>query len=190
MPLGDFHDRIHVGHLAKQMHGNDGLGTRRDGALQLPRIQRVGLFVDVDKHWLGAAITDRFSGRHEGVRHRDDFIAGPDALGKQCQPEGLGAAADPHGNTRLTVRGEILLQLRHHRTAGERASINDLPDGGEQLGPQGVVLGSQIKERYLLGLFFHGKISSRAPGFRRRSHRQARPSSPRSPRRRWRARQR
>ena len=147
VPVGDLHDGVHIRHLAVQVHRHDCLGARSDGGLEKLWIHRVRALVDVDEHRLGAAIADRFGGRHEGRRDRDHFIAGSNSERQQRQPKRVRAIADSDGVSRAAECGETLLEALDERSAGERVLINHLFNRGQELRPDWVVLGTQIEER-------------------------------------------
>jgi len=98
MPLRDFHDGIHVRHLAEQMHGDDGLGSRGDRAFEQGGIQSESALIDVDEHGLGAAIADGFGGRHERAGHSDHLITRADAEAEERQPQCIRSVANPMAN--------------------------------------------------------------------------------------------
>src|SRR5664280_743062 len=134
------------------MHGNDGLGPRRDGAFEQGGVHGEGPLINVDEDGLGTAIADRLRRRHERAGHGDHLITGADAKAEECQPQGIRSVADPNGESGLTIGGKVLLKLFDKGTAGKRAPVDDLLDGSHNLPPEGIVLGSEIKERH-----FHGK---------------------------------
>src|SRR5688572_30891318 len=72
---GDRHDWIHVRRLPEQVHGNDRFGPRCNRGLELLRIHREELGLDVDEHRLGARILDRSDGGDERERNRDHLVA-------------------------------------------------------------------------------------------------------------------
>ena len=89
--------------------------------------------------------------RHECAGHRDHLVVRADAKAEQRQPQCIGSVADPDGEPRLTVGGKVLLELCHKGAAGKRAPIDDLLDGGHNFPAEGIVLGSEIKERDVHG---------------------------------------
>ena len=57
----------HVGALAVEVDGDDGLGLLGDGLLDLLGIDVLGLGVAIDEHSCGAGDPDGFGGGEEGV---------------------------------------------------------------------------------------------------------------------------
>src|SRR4051812_817776 len=65
---------IHVGRLTVKMNGNNCLGPFGERLLQPGRVHRVSTFVNVDEHRPSCTVGNCFSGSHEGVWNRDDFV--------------------------------------------------------------------------------------------------------------------
>ena len=95
--LGDCQDRVHVGGLTEEMHGDDGPGARRDGALELCGVHVAGVGVDVDKDGVGPCKGDGLGRGDEGRGHRDHLVGLANAQGQQSQPDGVGSVAHADG---------------------------------------------------------------------------------------------
>ena len=100
-PVGDgLLNGRHVGALAVEMHGNDGLGLGRDGRLDEVGPDALGVRTAVYEHRGGPGDPDRLGGREKGVGVCDHLVAGPDVQRHQCQPDRVGAVAQANSVAR------------------------------------------------------------------------------------------
>src|SRR6266480_2076740 len=90
----DLEDGIDVERLAVQMHGHDGFGAGRDGALDQFWIEIERGVVDVDEHWRGADVRDGPARGDEGLGRGDDFVALADVEEQERDMERGGAAIE------------------------------------------------------------------------------------------------
>ncbi len=74
MPLGDGHQTVHVADPPVQVHGEEGLGARRDSAFDPVWIDRVVL-LHIHEDWCRTAVYDGRYGSHKGVCDRNHFVA-------------------------------------------------------------------------------------------------------------------
>ena len=183
MASRNLQDRIHVGRLAKQMNRDDRLCFRTNRALQQTRIQRVSPLVNINKHRLRAAKTDRLGRGHKGHRRGYHFIPGTDPQREQTQPERVRAVAHPDRIRGTAIGREILLEFCHEGTAGERAAVNDLSDRRHQLSADRIVMGVQVYKGYLHIISGSGASSTLSQGCPPRRCKAARLSSRHCPRR-------
>ena len=145
--LGDVHDRIHVGRLSVQVHGDDRLGLRRDRGLEPGRsIVNVSGSMSTNTG-VAPRVVDGRHGGHERERHGDDLVAAAHAGGEQREMQRARAAVDADAVLRLAVGGELLVERRDFTPERERARVEDALDGGVHLGLDTGVLGLQIDER-------------------------------------------
>ena len=143
----DVENRVHVGRLAVQVHGNDGFRPRGDGGFELRRIHRPIARLDVHEHRRGARVFDGRDGGHEGVRDGDHFVAASDAGGEQRQVQGARAAVDADGVARVAIGGKRLLERGHRRAEDELRFVEHAEHGGVDFGLEGAVLRLEIDER-------------------------------------------
>ncbi len=72
------------------------------------------LRIAVDEHGGRAGDPDRFGGREERVRMRDDLVARPDAHRHQRQPDRVGAVPRADGVRHPVKCGQLLFELLEH----------------------------------------------------------------------------
>ena len=89
--LGDGHDGVHVGHLAKEVDGDDGFGFGGDGGGDEVGVDVVGFGVDIDEDGFGTDASDAACGGEEGEWCGDDFIAWAYIEGHEAVEDGVGA---------------------------------------------------------------------------------------------------
>ena len=128
----------------KKMDWNNGLRPGRQSLRQQRGIHRVSAFVDINEDRLRAAISNRFSSRHERVRHGDYLVFRPNVQGQEAQPERLGPTADADGMRAIAVGREICFESRNVRTSGKSTFINNLLDRLAELPPKGCVVGFKV----------------------------------------------
>ena len=95
--FGDSQNRVHVGGLPEKVDGDDGLGPRRDGGLELRGIHGARCRGQCRQKQVRPRKGDGLGRGDEGRWHRDNLITGADAQGKQAQPDGVGTVADADG---------------------------------------------------------------------------------------------
>ena len=120
--------------LAVEVDRQDRLGARRDGGLDVGRVDRERRRVDVDEHRRGAAVVDGRHGGDERVRRRDDLVAGADAGGQQRQVQGAGAGVGRRWRARTSQYGAN--SASKPATSGaedELRALEDAEDGGIDL---------------------------------------------------------
>lgn len=144
----DFHDWVHVRHLAVQVYRHDRLRPPGDRRLKEAGVHRVGARIDVHEHRRRPAQADRLGCRHESVRHRDDLVAGAHSEAGQREPQRVRPVADPHRVAGAAEGREFALKLFNKRSAGEGVAIDHGADGGEQVGAQRIVLRAEVNEWY------------------------------------------
>src|SRR5437016_4091442 len=77
MTCGNFNNWIQVSRLTEEMNRNNGFGPRSDRSFEQVRIQRAGLFLDINENRPRTAVTDGLGGGHESAGHGDDFVTRP-----------------------------------------------------------------------------------------------------------------
>ena len=132
--LGQFQDRIHVGHLPIKMdwnHGRDRAAASAayqsagivDRALlfkilaKLCGVHVVGPLVDVHELGQRAGLRDRFGGGDEGMRYCDHDVAGLHSTGHKSKAQSVGPTAYGNGMVGLAEGCERLLEVFDHRAA-------------------------------------------------------------------------
>jgi hypothetical protein len=93
------------------MDGEEALRSGRERRLGPRWVHGQGPWVYVDQHGSGSGLEHGRDGRSARVADRDDFIAGAHAQGLQCEPQGVGAAGDPHPVGHAAVLGQFALEL-------------------------------------------------------------------------------
>ena len=83
MPARHVHNRVHVGRLAVEMHGQDRLRARRDRGLNRGRIHRESAGINIHQNGARSAVGDGGNAGDKSERHGDDFIARTDSGRKQ-----------------------------------------------------------------------------------------------------------
>ena len=115
VPPRDIQERIHVGCLSGEMHGDDGLGSRGDGLFHSAGSDVEGISLDVREDG------DRINHQHctgggdKRIRWHDDFISGPHAKRLQHHLEGSRAVGTRNAVPCTLESREGLLKLRHLR---------------------------------------------------------------------------
>ena len=92
------------------MHRKQRCCLRRDGALNAIDIH-IKIRTDINQHRLRAAMNDGRHRRDERMRHRNDFMAGPDAGSQQCEQQGMVPAIHPNGVLHPDELGGVLLEI-------------------------------------------------------------------------------
>jgi hypothetical protein len=103
--------------------------------------------IDIDEDRAGAEARDATSGCEEGVRRRDDCVAGADAECHENHQFGVGAAGRGDGLAHSDVVSDGLFERFGLRAENEGLGVADFLDGVEELGFQRSVLAAEIEER-------------------------------------------
>ena len=109
-------NRLHVGALAIEVHGNDGLGFRRDGRLDFVWVNALGLRVAIHEYDGGACDPDGFGGGEEGIGMGNDLVTLADSEGHQRQPNSVGAVTHPDGELRAMIGRQFAFKAFEHRS--------------------------------------------------------------------------
>ena len=125
--LGDFHEGRHVGHLSREVDGQERLGALRDLRLDLAHIH-AEIVRAVDEDRTGIGLTDRPHRRDEGVGRRDHLVSRSDTDGLERQLERIGSGIHADGVTRADHCGELLLELADRLAERKIARRNELPE--------------------------------------------------------------
>ena len=144
---GDLHDGIHVGHLAEEVNGQDGLGARCDGRLDFMRVDVEGQGVDVDENGLGVEAVDDAGRGEEREGRGDDFVAGADVQGHEGDEQSVRAGGDADGMGGAGIGGHGLLEFLDFGAHDEILGVADVVDDGPDLVADGPVLGFEIEQR-------------------------------------------
>ena len=134
--FGDGVDGVHFGRFAHEVHRHDGPGTRRDGGLDLLRVDVEGLPLDVYEDRGEAGVEHGVAGGHER-QGRDDHLV--TSLGAevvqygQGQDVGVGAGADCHCLGGPDECRKAVFELTGQFAAGDALGLQafiDQPLGG------------------------------------------------------------
>jgi hypothetical protein len=128
------------------MHRDDGFGFAGDGLFQSAGIQRVSLFVDIDKDRFGSTDADGFGSGHERARRRDYFVAWSNPQTAQRQPKGFRPVAQADRMPRAAIGSKILFKTGYEGTPGEGTGVDNLLDGAIDLLAKRIVLRPQVQE--------------------------------------------
>ena len=110
------------------------------------RVHGVGAFINIDKHRLCAAISDRLGGRHECAGNGNHFVSRTDPQRKKRQPKRVRAAPDADGVPAIAVCGEILFKSLDEGPAGECPAVDHFFDRGTEFATKRRVLGIEVKK--------------------------------------------
>ena len=129
-------DRIEVGRPAVQVNRHDRAGALGDSVGEQLRIDISGVGADIDEDRPGSRIRDRFRRCDEGVRRRDNLVAGADPGGQQPQVESARSRIERHAVGGTAVRSELALELLDLVTKDEFGALADAVEGGEDFVPE------------------------------------------------------
>src|SRR5204863_2312221 len=87
----------------------------------------------------------------ERIRHGDDFVARPDAVGAQRELDRVEPARHADGVADTEISGKFGFELLDRAAENEVALLTDLAHGGFDGRRQGGVLNAKIDERYMRG---------------------------------------
>ena len=144
-------DRAHLGGLAVKMDGDDRLGSRCDGRLDLRRVDVVGVGLDVHEDRPGTGPPDRARRGEEGVGRGDHLVSRPDAHGQQRQQEGVGARGATDSARQPAILGHLGLEPGDFRPEHEHLALEHLADDRLDLIADGLVLRLQVEGGYMTG---------------------------------------
>jgi Fe-S-cluster containining protein len=132
---GDGAHGVHVHGQAGVVHREDGLGARRDRGLDGGGVDVQRRRVDVHQPHVRAQVAHDLGGGGEGVRGRDDLVAGADAEGfeRQVQPGRGRVDRDGLDARRAEEGGEVLLEAARLRAGGDPAGFQGVDDLGDFL---------------------------------------------------------
>ena len=125
-------NRVHVAGQAAVVHRHDGLGARRDGGLDLARVDIERDRIAIDQHRIGAQVTDHLGGGGEGQRGRDHLVTGADAHGFQRQMQAGGGGIDGNAmHAAAQVVTKLLFEGARFRAGGDPAGTHGMGNGGD-----------------------------------------------------------
>jgi hypothetical protein len=104
------HDRIHVARPARQMHGDDGAGARREHGPDRVRRQVLAVRIDIGHHRYGATGHRATRRGDEGARRHDHLIASPDFECVEGQLQRQCAVGQGNGVAHAAEGGKLLLE--------------------------------------------------------------------------------
>ncbi len=127
--LGDGHNRVHITGIAEEMHGEDGLGARRDCRFDATRVNIIAPLVDVDKYRSSAGKDRRIGRGDEGKGGGDDLITRTDAVGQDSGVQCRGTRGRGHGVLDATDGSKSLLEGLDSLALGKLSGIDHLQNG-------------------------------------------------------------
>ena len=138
------HDGVHVGHLAKEVDGNNGFGFGRDktGGVDGIKVETDG--ADVAENWGGSHPGDTAGGGKKGERGDEDFVAGTDPEGHEGEEDGVGAGGDAEVVRDAGEGDAFLFEGGYVRTHDELAVGEDAFEGGFKFTGKRMVLGVDV----------------------------------------------
>ncbi len=168
-------ERVHVGHLAVEVHRHQRLHDAASAAVHEPVADDLAFArerrgdrgrgeierrrIDVAEERPCAEPRDDAGRREEGERRRDDLVARADVERHQRDEQRVGAGRDADSEGRLRVGRDLFFELRDVRSENEALRVADLADGRFDLGAQRRVLPFQIQQRDFHSATSHGVAS-------------------------------
>ena len=122
-----------VERAAEQVHREDGLRARGQGARELREVEVHRRRVHVDEHGAGARERDDVRGRGERVRRHDHLVAGTDPEREHGEMERGGPGGHTDGVRHLACVRDEPLELVDERPHGQLPALEHGRDGGELL---------------------------------------------------------
>ena len=119
VPPGHGQQRVEVGRMAVEMHGDHRLGPRGDRFGRPVHVHRAGAGIDVHEHRGGPGVADGRDGGDEREGHRYHFVAGSGPDREQGEMQGAGPRVDGDAVRGPAVGGELALEGRHFRSEHE-----------------------------------------------------------------------
>ena len=116
---GDGAQRLQIGTLAKQVHGDNGSGARRNGGLHGGRAKVEGVGPHVGQHGPQAQQGGGFQRGHVGESGNDDFGPGRQVQTHERQRERIGAIGAGNNVRAAQVLAQLGRKLAHLRPLDE-----------------------------------------------------------------------
>lgn len=157
---GNCVDGVVVGALPVEGYGDDGLGARGDGGLELCRIQVAGARVDVYVHGAGAQHGGGFGRGDVGKAGGDDLIARAHAQRHEGDLQGVGAVGHADAVLRADVGGELFFQLGHFGAEDVAAVRQHAGNAGVDPALDARLLGGKVDEFHQAASFLSAVPSS------------------------------
>ena len=126
-------DLVHGRGLTVQVHGHHGPRPRRDGRLETPGIEVVGLRVDVDEDRDGADQHNRARGGDEREGRRDHLVAGAHTHRLEGEQQRVGARVEADAVPGAAEGSELGLEGPDLGAEDEAAAREDASGGGKEL---------------------------------------------------------
>ncbi len=145
MTPGNLLDRAHLGGLPVEMDGDDRPGPRRDGRLDLRRVDVVSVGLDIHEHRTGARPPDGTGRGEEGERRRDHLVSRSDVQGHQRKQKRIGARRTANPMHGPTVLGDLGLEPGDLRPEDEHLALEDLTHNRLDLVADRLVLRLEIQ---------------------------------------------
>jgi len=132
VPPRNFHDRIHVGRLTVEVHGQYGLGARSDRRLDGSRVHRERAGLDIDQDRPRPGVEHCGNAGDKGKWHRDDFIVRSNSRGEQGEMNRTRAGIQSDALCSCAIRSELFFKgsnlSAEHKLAALKHSCNGLVD--------------------------------------------------------------
>ncbi len=138
-------DGVQIERLAVQMHGQQGLGARRDGRFDQPGIEVERGIINIHIDRPRAAIGNSPTGGNERERRGDDFIARADIVEAHGHVQRRSAAVEAERVFDVAIGGEVLFKLGHIRAEAKGTVIECARKGGVEFFTDAANLRGQIQ---------------------------------------------
>src|ERR1039457_3670986 len=138
--VGETPERDHVGHEAVEVDGDDRLRARSDRRRDGGGVDVRGRGIDVDENGRPARVHDRVRRGQKRHRRRDDFVRGADTRREHGKMQGGGGVSRAHDGGHTEILLESLLEGIDPLSRREKEGIEDVPDGGLFLFPEGMAV--------------------------------------------------
>lgn len=157
--VGNRHDLVHLGRVAVQMNGHEGLGVRGKSRTNGGGVDVEGVWVNIREHWGCAHTADAFGGGKKAEGRGDYFVAGADIQGTQGNNQRVGATVQADGVFDAQVRGGFILEGFYVRPHDEVPAPHHAVNGIGQVIPQFIDFGGQVKDRNGCERWWGGQVS-------------------------------
>ena len=111
--------------MAVHVHWNNRPRARRDRRLNLPRINRVGTRIDIDKYRPRSDARNGRPGSKKRKGHGDYFVTGFDIQGHQSEQQRVRARGAANSVFYVCVSGNLVLQRFDFGAQSKLLRVND-----------------------------------------------------------------
>ena len=130
------------------MHGDDRARPRCDAALEIGRVEVVGVRANVREDWFGAESAYGTAGGDESEWRNEHFIAGLNAACTQREDQGVCAGGDTNAVGDAAELCDFLFERGAFATQDKLLRRENAVDGGSNLRAYGGELRREVELRY------------------------------------------